>query len=223
MSWEDCVEVALSGTRVTVVVTIAERELEGVTDGEPVMVPVAEARAVTVTVEVVERDTIAEVVLETLPVPAPLPLRVAEGVTVLHVDSEGDGEKLPDRVLLALPVCAPLEEADRVIGDAVKKNDAVGDTVLDGVDVTTGCTDADFVDDGDAEPPANDADGDPEYVPLADAREESEGPALEDTERLAPGDEEEEGEPDSVPLTDGEADARAERVGTPFVAEPDAV
>ncbi len=221
VSWEDCVEVALSGTRVGVAVTLAERELEDVMDGEPVMVPVAEARAVTVTVEVAERDAISEVVLETLPVRAPLPLRVAEGVTVLHVDSEGDAEKVPDLVLEALPVRAPLKEADRVeFGDAVK-NDAVGDTVLDGVDVTTGCTDADFVDDGDAETP-NDADGDTE-LPLADARGESEGPALEDTERLAPGDEEEEGEPDSVPLTDGEADAGAERVGSPFVAEPDAV
>jgi len=86
------VDVALSGTRVTVVVTIGERELEGVMDAEPVTVPVAEARMVTVTVAVGESDRSPVLVAETLPVAAPLPLRVGEGDAVPHAVSVGEGE-----------------------------------------------------------------------------------------------------------------------------------
>ena len=85
-------DVALSGTRVTVVVTLGERELEGVMDAEPVTVPVAEARMVTVTVAVGEPDSSPVSVAETLAVAAALPLRVVEGDTVPHAVNVGDGE-----------------------------------------------------------------------------------------------------------------------------------
>ena len=111
---------------------------------------------------------------------------------------------MPDTVPEALLVCAPLLEADRVLLDDAVAHDEVGEVVLDGVDVATGCTEADLVEDGDDEE-AGDTEGEPETVPQPDTRGESEGAALLETERLAPPEAVAEGERDCVPLAEGEA------------------
>jgi hypothetical protein len=211
VSWADCVHVALSGTRVVVVETPGEREMEGVMDAEPVIVPVAEGRAVTVTVEVAETEGPPLAVPDTLLVAAALPLRDDEVDAVPHADSVERAEVVNDAVARPLVVWPELE-ADRVTLEDPVSHDAVGETEVEGVPVATGFCDADFVEDAD-EDSADDPEGDPEMVPLAVPRMEAVGAKLVDTERLAAPEGEMEGEPDSVPLEDDEADAAAVRVG----------